>query len=316
MKAFISYSHKDAGALDRLHTHLAMLRREGAIEAWFDRVILAGGELDAEITAQLESCELFLLLVSPDFLASDYCVEREMERALERHAAGDARVVPIIIEPCDWTASPLRQLKALPRDAKPVSEWTNENNAYLDVVNEIRRNLRSDRRLEMEDGPKAAAAAAVTEAGNAARRYRVKRDFDEIDRSDFRTAAFRSLRSYFERAIAEIDSIDDLRGRFVPLTETSFTCTLVNKARDRSVAHITVHCRGSSHGFSDIFYSFSENAADNTANGGFSIKADEYELYLAPMMFGYGRGDEHLTPEGAAETLWTEFLQQAGVTYD
>lgn len=311
MKAFISYSHKDAGALDRLHTHLAMLRREGAIEAWFDREILAGGELDAEISAQLESCELFLLLVSPDFLASDYCVEREMQRALERHAAKNARVVPIIIEPCDWTASPLRQLKALPRDAKPVSEWTNENNAYLDVVNEIRRILRSDRR---SDGPMASDAA--TDGGTATRRYRVKRDFDEIDRSDFRSTAFQSLRSYFERAIAEIDSIDALRGRFVPLTETSFTCTLVNKARDRSVAHITVHCRGSSHGFSDIFYSFSENAADNTANGGFSIKADEYELYLAPMMFGSGRDDERLTAEGAAETLWAEFLQHAGVTYD
>lgn len=314
MKAFISYSHKDADALDRLHTHLAMLRREGAIEAWFDREILAGGELDATITSQLESSELVLLLVSPDFLASDYCVEREMQRALERHAAGDARVVPIIIEPCDWKASPLRHLKALPRDAKPVSEWTNQNNAYLDVVNEIRRILCSDNQPDVGAAPMATAAA--TDGGTGARRYRVKRDFDEIDRSDFRTAAFRSVRSYFERAIAEIDSIDDLRGRFVVLTETSFTCTLVNKVRDRGVAHITVHCRGSSHGFSDIFYSFSENAADNTANGGFSIKADEYELYLAPMMFGYGREDERLTPEGAAEALWAEFLQHAGVTYD
>lgn len=314
MKAFISYSHKDADALDRLHTHLAMLRREGAVEAWFDREILAGGKLDAEITAQLEGCKLFLLLVSPDFLASDYCVEREMQRALERHAAGDARVVPIIIEPCDWAASPLRQLKALPRDGKPISEWTNENNAYLDVVNEIRRILRTEDQPDTKDA--SAGVAAATEAGGAARRYRVKRDFDEIDRSDFRTAAFRSLRTYFEQAIAEIDSIDDLRGRFVPLTETSFSCTLVNKARDRGVAHITVHCRGTSHGFSDIFYSFSENAPDNTANGGFSIKADEYELFLAPMMFGYGREDERLTPEGAAEALWAEFLQHAGVTYD
>lgn len=314
VKAFISYSHKDAGALDRLHTHLAMLRREGAIEAWFDREILAGGELDAEITVQLESCQLFLLLVSPDFLASDYCVEREMQRALERHATGDARVVPIIIEPCDWAASPLRQLKSLPRDAKPVSEWTNENNAFLDVVNEIRRIIRSDHQSVVRDAPMA--ASAVTDAGGTARRYRVKRDFDEIDRSDFRTAAFQSLRSYFERAIAEIDSIDDLRGRFVPLSDTSFTCTLVNKARDRGVAHITVHSRGSRYGFSDIFYSFTENAADNTANGGFTIKADEYELYLAPMMFGHGRDDEHLTPEGAAESLWTEFLKNAGVTYE
>lgn len=78
MKAFISYSHKDRAALDSLHTHLTSLIRDGRIEAWFDREILPGGDLDAEIAKELESCELFLLLVSPDFLASIYCIEREM----------------------------------------------------------------------------------------------------------------------------------------------------------------------------------------------------------------------------------------------
>ena len=82
MKVFISYSHKDAGALDRLHTHLAMLHRDGQIEAWYDREILAGADVDQEIIERLEASELILLLVSPDFLASDYCYEREMTRAL------------------------------------------------------------------------------------------------------------------------------------------------------------------------------------------------------------------------------------------
>ena len=118
-----------------------MLRRDGRIEEWFDREILAGGEIDAEIAERLESSGLFLLLVSPDFLASDYCMEREMERALERHRSGDARVVPIIVEPCDWTSTPLRDLKALPQNGKPISEWTNENNAFLDIVQELRRVL-------------------------------------------------------------------------------------------------------------------------------------------------------------------------------
>ena len=144
MKAFISYSHKDDMALERLHTHMAVLRREGKIEAWFDREILAGGDLDAEIDEQLESCGLFLLLVSPDFLASDYCVGREMGRALERHHAGEAQVVPIIVQPCDWKSTRLRKLKALPQDGKPVSEWTNENNAYIDVIKELRRVLEAD----------------------------------------------------------------------------------------------------------------------------------------------------------------------------
>jgi len=141
MRIFISYSHKDEPALERLRTHLAVFRRDKQIDEWFDREILAGGQVDVEIAERLESSQLFLLLVSPDFLSSDYCVQKEMARALERHRAGDARVVPIVLEPCDWTNTPLRNLKALPRDGKAVSEWSNENNAYLDIVRELRRVL-------------------------------------------------------------------------------------------------------------------------------------------------------------------------------
>ena len=313
MKAFISYSHKDDRALERLHTHMAVLRRDGKIEAWFDREILAGGDLDAEIDEQLESCGLFLLLVSPDFLASDYCVGREMERALERHHAGEAQVVPIIVEPCDWKSTRLRKLKALPRDGKPVSEWTNENNAYIDVIKELRRVLEADEMpLNMPEKTSARSRSPWPDT----RRYRVKRDFDEIDRSDFREAAFAVIRDYFKRAIEEIDAIEDLRGRFVSLSPVSFTCTIVNRARERGTAHITVHCRGGNFSLGDIFYSFTENAPPNTANGCFTVQADEYELFLSSSMMGFGRPEERVAAEAAAGRLWEDFLERAGVTCD
>ena len=314
MKAFISYSHKDDVALERLHTHMAVLRREGQLDAWFDREILAGGDLDAEIVEQLESCGLFLLLVSPDFLASDYCVDREMERALERHHAGEAQVVPIIVEPCDWKSTPLRRLKALPRDGKPISEWMNDNNAYIDVVKELRRVLEADEMHLTTASEKL--AARPRRLWPDTRRYRVKRDFDEIDRSDFREATFAVIRDYFERATGEIDAIEDLRGRFVSLSAVSFTCTIVNRARERGTAHITVHCRGGNIGLGDIYYSFTENALPNTANGGLMIKADEYELFLSSSMMGFGRPEERLTAEVAAGRLWEDFLGRAGVTCD
>ena len=314
MKVFISYSHKDEAALGRLHTHLAVLRREGRINEWFDREILAGGEIDAEVAERLESSGLFLLVVSPDFLASDYCVEREMQRALERHRSGDARVVPIIIEPCDWASTPLRNLKALPRDGRPVSDWTNENNAYLDVVQELRRVLEAEG-APQTTGQKEARGQLETTRPRG-HRYRVKRDFDGIDRSEFREAAFGVIRDYFEHAIAEIDAIADLRGRFVSLSATSFSCTVVNRARTHGTAYITVHGRSENMGFGDISYSFAENARPNTANGMFTIEADEYDLYLRSML-GFGLGNqERLTPEAAAKQLWKEFLQQAGVTSD
>ena len=313
MKVFVSYSHKDEAILERLRTHLAMLRRDGRIEEWFDREILAGGEIDTEIAERLESSGLFLLLVSPDFLASDYCVEREMERALERHRSGDARVVPIIVEPCDWTSTPLRDLKALPQNGKPISDWTNENNAFLDIVQELRRVLDAeDVPRGLEQG-KVTVQAAPVQPG--IRRYRVKQDFDEIDRSDFREAAFGVIRDYFERAVAEIDAIEDLRGRFMSLSDVSFTCTIVNRAREHGTAHITVHGRRENVGFGDISYSFTENAPPNTANGMFTVEADEYELYLSSMM-GFGGQQERLTSEAAAEQLWENFLEQAGVTSD
>ena len=291
-----------------------MLKRDGLIETWFDREILAGGQIDSEIEEQLETCELFLLLASPDFLASDYCYEKEMTRALERHDAGEARVVPIIIEPCDWTSSPLRKLKAVPHDGKAVSEWTNENTAYLDIVNELRR------LLEVVDTPDAQDAVNGTTAQRRTAqpqpRYRVKRDFDEIDRSDFCEMAFGTIRDYFKKAVAEIDEIEGLRGRFVELTPSSFGCTIVNKSRGHGTAHITVHRKGGGIGLGDISYSFSENAPANTANGYFNIEADEYELHLSGMMFGFGGEDKKFTPEESAERLWTEFLGQAGITYD
>jgi hypothetical protein len=138
-KAFISYSHRDEKALERLHTHLATLRREGKITAWYDREILAGEDIDRTISSNLAGSEVFLALVSPDFLDSSYCYDQEMAKALERHAEGTLRVIPVILEPCDWKSTPLGKLKALPRDGKPISTWTNENIAYLDVVTELRR---------------------------------------------------------------------------------------------------------------------------------------------------------------------------------
>src|SRR5437762_917707 len=97
---FFSYSHKDEGLRDQLEIHLAMLKRQGFIETWHDRRISAGEILDHAVSENLESADIILLLVSPDFLASDYCYDREMMRAMERHEAGLSAVIPVILRPC------------------------------------------------------------------------------------------------------------------------------------------------------------------------------------------------------------------------
>jgi len=145
LKAIFSYSHRDTEKLERLKTHSAMLVREGRMTLWHDRDINGGTPLDREIAERLSDCEFFLPLLSPDYLSSGYCYNREMRHAIARHRKGELRVVPVILEPCDWRSSPLGRFKALPRDGKPISTWDNENEAMLDVVTELRRLIKAPR---------------------------------------------------------------------------------------------------------------------------------------------------------------------------
>jgi hypothetical protein len=139
IEIFISYSHKDEALREQLGTHLSLLRREGVIDEWHDRRIDAGQEWAGEIDAHLNSAAVILLLVSADFLASDYCYNLEMKRALERHDARDARVIPVILRPVDWRGALFGKLQALPKDGKAVTSWPNQDEAFTDIAAAIRR---------------------------------------------------------------------------------------------------------------------------------------------------------------------------------
>lgn len=139
IEVFISYSHKDEELKDEIYVHLANLTRQNKIKPWQDRAIEAGTEWDAEIKARLESAGIILLLITPRFIASEYCFDKEMQRAMERHAAGTARVIPIIMKPCDWKDTPFSKLQVLPKDAKPVTSWNDQDEALLNVVQGIRK---------------------------------------------------------------------------------------------------------------------------------------------------------------------------------
>jgi len=109
IELFFSYSHRDEAYRNELENHLAVLKRQ-EIETWHDRRIGAGKDIHGQISEYLERSRIVLLLVSPYFLASEYCYDVEMKRALERHEAGEARVIPVIIHPCDWQNSPFGPL--------------------------------------------------------------------------------------------------------------------------------------------------------------------------------------------------------------
>lgn len=138
IEVFFSYSHKDETFRQELIKHLSILRRQGVIAEWHDRKITAGSEWAGEIDSHLNTADVILLLISSEFLASDYCYDIELKRAMERHDAGEARVIPIILRSVDWSGAPFGKLQALPRDAKPVTEWPNRDAAFTDVAKGIR----------------------------------------------------------------------------------------------------------------------------------------------------------------------------------
>jgi hypothetical protein len=137
IRVFISYSHKDEILRKELDKHLSILKRQKTIETWNDRKIISGQEFDKAIDENLEIADIILLLISPDFLASDYCYEIEMSRAMERHEQSKSVVIPVILEPCIWQKAPFGKILATPEDGKPVSKYPNKNDAFVEITKAI-----------------------------------------------------------------------------------------------------------------------------------------------------------------------------------
>lgn len=139
VKVFLSYSHEDEKMKEQLDKHLIMLKRNEKIDSWNDRCLIAGQKLEKNTLGQLESSDVIVLLVSTDFLASNYCYEKEMKIALEKNEKGEAIVIPVILRTCDWLNSPLKDLLAVPKDGKPINKWEDKDEAYYNVKQNIEK---------------------------------------------------------------------------------------------------------------------------------------------------------------------------------
>jgi len=135
---FFCYAHKDKDLRDRIDNHLGVLKRLGQVTGWYDREIRAGTEWEREIEEHLSTASIILLLVSADFVNSDYCYGVEMQKALEMHEQGKACVLPILLRPVDWQNAPFAKLQLLPRGAKPITKWPDPEEALEDVAKQIR----------------------------------------------------------------------------------------------------------------------------------------------------------------------------------
>lgn len=147
-KIFYCYSDNDQGLRDQLGKHLSSLKRSGIVSILSDRNIQKGSSWKDETDQSIKNADILLLLVSPDFIASEYCYSSEMKEALKRHEQGTVRVIPILIRPTDIGHSPLSHLQALPENGQAIAGWRDQDEALSKVAQGIRKAV-----LEISSNP-------------------------------------------------------------------------------------------------------------------------------------------------------------------
>lgn len=314
---FFSYSHKDETLRDELEIHLAALKRQSVIETWHDRRIGAGDEVDHVISEYLEAADIIMLLVSPYFIASDYCYDVEMKRALERHSAGEARVIPVILHPCDWQSLPFGKLLATPTDGKPISKFPNQHDAFLEVTKAIRKaaeamNAKSALGSQAQQtrpaaDPQGARVVPQVRSSN----LRVKKTFTDREKDRFLSEAFEYMANFFEGSLAELDARNaEIETEFRRIDANQFTAAVYARGSEVGRCRIWLSDKRSFPG--GIAYSAGGSFGGNSFNESLSVEDDGYSMFLRSMgMASYGRGeDKKLGFEGAAEFYWSMLMER------
>lgn len=176
VKLFLSYSHKDEPFRDVLATHLKILERQKVIDVWHDHMIGAGAEFEDDIDVNLKTADIILLLVSADFMASDYCVNKEVPRAMQKHEDKTATVIPISLRPCDTKNMAFMKLQGLPKNFKPISKWECQDEAYADIVKGIRTIAEKIRNQRSLNQPKTLLDTALSSQKVRSRENRTSED--------------------------------------------------------------------------------------------------------------------------------------------
>jgi len=304
---FFSYSHADEALRDRLETALAMLSRQGIVEAWHDRRIPPGDDFANAVDVELDRADIVLLLVSPDFLASRYCYEVEMQRALQRHDAGEARVIPVILRPCQWQDAPFGRLRAIPKDGRPVTKHADVDDAFLEIAEAIKSVA----------GPAAAPASKSAAAGQPSpalseprsSNLRLNKTFTEADKDRFLDEAFEYLAKFFENSLDELGRRNEgVETRFKRIDSNTFTSIAYRNGEPVARCRIFLGSPMINRG---IAYSNDDAGAGNAFNESLSAVAEEQSIALQPLglaMSVHGGSTRNLTMEGAAEAYWGLFI--------
>jgi hypothetical protein len=313
-RIFISYSHEDEALRQELDKHLMSLKRQGLVDVWKDRCSPPGDEIDQAIDDELGRADIILLLISPAFIASHYCYAIEMDEAMRRHAAGEAKVIPVILRPCFWQPLPFGKLLASPIDGKPVIHYPDIDSAFLQVIKDICRVLPAATNTPepTAGGRDDAVGISHRQPGPRSGNLRIKQEFNDFDRDQFRAKAFEYIARFFEGSLGELAKRNaGIRFDFKRIDANAFEASLYDQSGRRKALCGSWMSDGRS-GFGEIAYSASGVGSRNSYNESFSVTDNGTLLGLRAMgMLSAmsGRRDTFLTEEGAAEALWASFIE-------
>ena len=315
VRVFISYSHKDEDLRAELVSHLSLLRRQGAIHPWDDRQIAPGIDIDVEIISRLDEAEVILLLVSADFLASEYCAD-EVARAMQRHMQGTARVIPVILRPCDWHEAPFGNLKALPNDGKPVVKHASHDDGFLEIAQAVRQvsdpSRLSTRPVGKPDFPSVTQPRPIQPKPHSSN-LNIRRNFTDRDRQNFINEEFKYISDFFENSLNELQLKNrGLEGDFHRLNVHSFEVRVFVDGQEKGRCGIWIDSRL---GSDNILFSSGGVNTMSSHEESISVGDDGYELFLKAMGMSWlgqmhGKDLNHLTREEAAEYLWSLLIER------
>lgn len=342
---FFSYTHKDEALRDELEAHLALMKRQNLIEGWHDRRIQAGDDVDDTIKKELEQADIILLLVSSDFIASNYCYSKEMARAMERHEAGQARVIPVILRSCDWHSAPFGKLLAAPKDGKAVTTWPDRDVAFTDVAKQVRAAVESSSAAKSKTAAAALTLAStsstvalprqtpaiksrVAQAGSGlggvqqsggdssprSSNLRLKKEFTDLDKDNFVHECYDFMVRFFETSIDAVKARHpDVDGRVECIDSRRFAAALYRGGK--AIAQCTVQRGGAS--FSGdgraITFSYGTSSQSNSFNEQLTVQVSDQTLYMRALGLGSlsGQHEQQLSAQGGAELYWGMFIERA-----
>lgn len=324
IRVFFSYSHIDEKYRNELEKHLKSLQRQGLIESWHDRRITAGEHWADRIDQELRGADIILLLVSSDFISSDYCYELEMQEALARHERGEAVVIPVIVRPCHWTGLPFGKLQAATQDGKAVEKYPSLDDAFVEVTQKIeavakslaRRKAQVTQTIQPLETDRSYTATPKIDSPRSSN-LAIPRVFTDHEKDTHVAEAFNYIANFFDSSLKELENrYPDISYRFERVDARTFEAAIYRYGNQASRCGIWLGntLSGWTKGPESISFSLSGIGQRNSFNEQLSITEDGYSLGLKSIGFlGFGRypGDSEktLTNNGAAEYLWSIFFE-------